>query len=95
VIQAYAATARNVPARAFATDAPILPVPASVGDGPDSPYRDLYLDEDFGWRRIAGQLELVDVIGGHSSMLQEQAVKSLAAALVRRLTAISTPQFSQ
>jgi thioesterase domain-containing protein len=53
------------------------------------------LDEDFGWRRIAGQLEVVDVIGGHSSMLQSQAVESLAAALVRHLTAISTPQFSQ
>jgi FkbH-like protein len=76
-------------------DVPILLVRASVGDGPDTPYRDLYLDEDFGWRRIAGQLEVVDVIGGHSSMLQEQAVESLAAALVRHLTANSTPQFNQ
>jgi len=76
-------------------DVPILLVRASVGDGPDTPYRDVYVDEDFGWRRIAGQLEVVDVIGGHSSMLQSQAVESLAAALVRHLTANSTPQFSQ
>jgi thioesterase domain-containing protein len=69
-------------------DVPILLVRASIGDGPDTPYRDVYLDEDFGWRRIAGQLEVVDVSGGHSSMLQSQAVESLAAALVRHVTAI-------
>jgi FkbH-like protein len=76
-------------------DVPILLVRASVGDGIDTPYRDVYQDEDFGWRRVADRLEVVDVIGGHSSMLQERAVESLAAALVGHLAASSTPQFSR
>jgi FkbH-like protein len=76
-------------------DVPILLVRASVGDGIDTPYRDVYQEEDFGWRRVADRLEVVDVIGGHSSMLQERAVESLAAALVGHLAASSTPQFSR
>jgi thioesterase domain-containing protein len=63
---------------------PILLVRASVGQGTDTPYRDLYCDEDFGWGEVAGQLELVDVAGGHSSMLQEEAIESLATAMLER-----------
>jgi FkbH-like protein len=63
---------------------PILLVRASVGQGTDTPYRDLYCDEDFGWGKVAGQLELVDVAGGHSSMLQEEAIESLATAMLER-----------
>ena len=48
------------------------------------PYLDLYRDEDFGWGEVAGQLELVDVPGGHSSMLQEEAIESLATAILER-----------
>jgi FkbH-like protein len=76
-------------------DVPILLVRASVGDGNDTPYREVYQDEDFGWRRVADRLEVVDVVGGHSSMLQERTVESLAATLVRHLTASSSPHFSQ
>jgi len=68
-------------------DVPVLLVRASAGDGPDTPYRDIYRDADFGWRRVAGRLEVVDVIGGHSSMLQERVVDSLATALVQHLAA--------
>ena len=64
---------------------PILLVRASAGEGTDTPYRDLYRDEDFGWGKIAGQLELVDVQGGHSSMLQEEAIQSLATAMIERV----------
>lgn len=76
-------------------DVPILLVRASVGDGNDTPYRDLYQDEDFGWRRVAGQLEVVDVIGGHSSMLQNPAVESLAAKLAEHINAGATLQFNR
>jgi FkbH-like protein len=65
-------------------DIPVLLVRASAGDGTDTPYRDLYRDEDFGWREVAGKLELVDVQGGHSSMLQEEAIESLATAMLER-----------
>lgn len=63
---------------------PVLLVRASVGEGADTPYRDLYRDEDFGWGKVAGQLQLVDVLGGHSSMLQEEAIESLARAMLER-----------
>jgi thioesterase domain-containing protein len=63
---------------------PILLVRASAGEGADTPYRDIYRDEDFGWGEVAGQLELVDVHGGHSSMLQEEAIESLATAMLER-----------
>jgi FkbH-like protein len=63
---------------------PILLVRASAGEGADTPYRDIYRDEDFGWGQVAGQLEWVDVRGGHSSMLQEEAIESLASAILKR-----------
>jgi FkbH-like protein len=62
----------------------VLLVRASAGEGADTPYRDLYRDDDFGWRRVAPRLEIVDVEGGHSSMLQEHAIDSLANALIVR-----------
>ena len=66
-------------------DVPILLVRASAGEGTDTPYRDLYRDEDFGWGKVAGRLELVDVKGGHSSMLQEEAIDSLASAVIEHV----------
>jgi thioesterase domain-containing protein len=68
---------------------PILLVRASAGEGSDTPYRHLYRDEDFGWGKVAGQLELVDVPGGHSSMLQEKAIESLATAILDRFPVLS------
>jgi FkbH-like protein len=67
---------------------PVLLVRASAGEGTDTPYRDIYSDEDFGWGKVAGQLELVDVTGGHSSMLQEQAIESLATAMRKRFAVL-------
>jgi FkbH-like protein len=61
-------------------------VRASLGEAEDTPYREVYRDEDFGWRRVAHRLELLDVIGGHSSMLQERHIDSLASVLVQKLT---------
>jgi FkbH-like protein len=83
VMQIYGALeSRYIPP--VLADIPILLVRASAGDGTDTPYRDLYRDEDFGWREVAGKLELVDVQGGHSSMLQEEAIESLATAMLQR-----------
>jgi thioesterase domain-containing protein len=65
-------------------EVPILLIRASSGEGADTPYRELYRDEDFGWHQVAQRLEVVDVDGGHSSMLQERAIDSLAGALLAR-----------
>jgi FkbH-like protein len=64
---------------------PVLLVRASVGEGNDTPFRERYSGDDFGWRRVAGRLELIDVQGGHSSMLQEHAIDSLASALSKHM----------
>jgi hypothetical protein len=47
----------------------------------DTPYLDIYADDTFGWRTLTDQLVVIDVDGGHSSMLQEPFVQSLASAL--------------
>jgi FkbH-like protein len=47
----------------------------------DDAYRDVYADEHFGWRSVDPSLVVIDVEGGHSSMLQEPFVASLANAL--------------
>jgi thioesterase domain-containing protein len=56
-------------------------VRAKSGQGTDTPYSQIYDQQDLGWGKIATQLKIVDVEGGHSSMLQEPFVKSLAAEL--------------
>lgn len=47
----------------------------------DTPYIDLYVDELMGWGDVAAELTVIDVKGGHSSMLWEPNVRSLAVAL--------------
>ena len=64
------------------TNLKVLLVRATTGEGADQPYRDIYSDDAFGWRNFARQLEVVDVYGGHSSMLQEPYVESLANVLI-------------
>jgi FkbH-like protein len=59
----------------------VLLVRASSGLEDDKPYREVYLDDTFGWRKIAPQLDVVDVDGGHASMLQEPNVVSLASII--------------
>lgn len=54
---------------------------ARVGTGGDTPYLDIYTDDTFGWRALTDKLVVIDVDGGHSTMLQEPFVQSLAAAL--------------
>jgi FkbH-like protein len=65
-----------------------LPLPsvvlarAQTGEANDTPYRNIYADETFGWSAVAQGLAVVDVEGGHSTMLQEHFVDSLAGALM-------------
>ena len=55
---------------------------ATSGEGVDIPYSRLYADEALGWTAIAKNLIVVDVEGGHESMLREPFVASLAGALL-------------
>jgi thioesterase domain-containing protein len=66
-------------------EVPVVLVRASIGDAEDTPYREIYEEEDFGWRRVAVKLDLIDVEGGHASMLQASHVSSLTSALAGRI----------
>ena len=55
---------------------------ARTGEGEDTPYREIYADPTFGWGAVAQELAVVDVDGGHITMLQENFVDSLAEALM-------------
>ena len=48
----------------------------------DTPYRVIYADETLGWGSTTQDLAVLDVDGGHSTMLEEPFVKSLAVALL-------------
>jgi thioesterase domain-containing protein len=67
------------------SDANVMLVRAQVGEADDTPYREIFYDDTFGWKAISPEIGVIDVKGGHSSMLQEPFVESLAAALTRRL----------
>ena len=86
VAQIYSELAANYVPPTLA-DVPVLLVRASKGEDADTPCKDIYQDDDFGWRQVAGQLTLANVAGGHSSMLQETHVDSLAAVLLANLPA--------
>jgi len=63
----------------------VLLVRAQVGEGSDTPYREIFSDDTFGWKSISPEIGVIDVKGGHSSMLQEPFVESLASVLTRAL----------
>jgi thioesterase domain-containing protein len=59
---------------------------ATVGEGADEPYIARFSDPLLGWGpRASGGVDVVDIPGGHSSMLQEPNVDALADALRDRL----------
>jgi thioesterase domain-containing protein len=60
-----------------------------IPDVDDTAYREVYADDTFGWRELIDKLVVIDVDGGHSSMLQEPFVRSLATAL---MALIDTPR---
>jgi acyl-CoA synthetase (AMP-forming)/AMP-acid ligase II/thioesterase domain-containing protein len=59
----------------------ILLVRAKSGEGIDTPYSKIFADASLGWDSVAKNLTVIDVDGGHSSMLQEGFVDSLANSL--------------
>jgi FkbH-like protein len=69
------------------SDAGIMLLRAQSGDSDDQPYREVYADETFEWRSVAQDIAVVDVKGGHSSMLQEPFVESLVKALAPKVAA--------
>jgi acyl transferase domain-containing protein/thioesterase domain-containing protein len=60
----------------------IVLVRARTGEGEDTPYREIYADPTFGWGAVAQELAVVDVDGGHITMLQDSFVDSLAETLM-------------
>ncbi len=74
------AEARHVPK--LLSDASSVLVRARIGEASDTPYREIYAEETFGWGAVSRDLIVVDVDGGHSSMLQEPFVESLVATLM-------------
>jgi len=68
------------------SDAGVLLVRAQSGDTYDKPYREVYADDTFEWKSVAMDITVVDVKGGHSSMLQEPFVESLVSALAPKVT---------
>jgi thioesterase domain-containing protein len=66
-------------------DSIVLLVRATSGRDNDRPFREVYSEEDFGWGQVARRLEIADVHGGHSSMLQEDQVRELADLIAAKL----------
>jgi acyl-CoA synthetase (AMP-forming)/AMP-acid ligase II/thioesterase domain-containing protein/acyl carrier protein len=64
----------------------VVLVRATAGEGNDTPYIDIYADPTLGWGSVTANLTIVDVDGGHSSMLQEPLVQSLASSLTPYVT---------
>jgi FkbH-like protein len=63
-------------------DGELVLLRATRGEGPDEPYVERYLDPLLGWGQRATQGVCAhDVPGGHSSMLQEPNVRTLAEQL--------------
>jgi thioesterase domain-containing protein len=71
------------------SDAGVILLRAQSGDSDDQPYREVYADETFEWRSVAKDIAVIDVKGGHSSMLQEPFVESLVKAITPKVTAES------
>jgi acyl-CoA synthetase (AMP-forming)/AMP-acid ligase II/thioesterase domain-containing protein/acyl carrier protein len=62
--------------------APVVLARATAGDAADMPYSEIYAENTLGWSAVAQNLAIVDVDGGHESMLREPFVASLANALM-------------
>jgi thioesterase domain-containing protein len=57
---------------------------AIAGVENDTPFVDVYADENLGWPSLTDELNVIDVDAGHSSMLREPFVQSLASVLGSR-----------
>ena len=84
------AEASHVPKASLATK--VVLIRATRGEGGDTPFAEIYSDPALGWATIAPSLALVDVNGGHFTMLQEPAVEHLASVLCAVLVPEPDPQ---
>jgi len=66
---------------------PSLLIRATEGVGSDVPYVRVFKDPTLGWAPIVDDLVVVDVEGGHASMLQEPQAASLVGAILPHLQA--------
>ena len=66
---------------------PVVLARATAGEAADTPYSKIHADDTLGWSTVAQNLTIIDVDGGHESMLQEPCVASLANALMPHLQA--------
>jgi FkbH-like protein len=64
---------------------------ATSGEGADTPSREFFNDPDLGWGPYAAELRVIDVSGGHSSMLQEPEVEDLAEKLAACISVGARP----
>jgi FkbH-like protein len=64
-----------------ACKANVILVRATHGEAGDTPYAEIYSDPTLGWGAVSPGLTIVDVRGGHFTMLQESAVEHLAQVL--------------
>lgn len=66
----------------------VLLYKATVGNGAedDQPFGEQFVDHAMGWgRRVANHIEVIDVPGGHSSLLQQPHVATLARLMQNAL----------
>jgi thioesterase domain-containing protein len=68
------------------SNAGVVLLRAESGDEYDQPYREVYSDDTFDWNSVAEDIIVIDVKGGHSSMLQEPFVESLVGALTAKVS---------
>jgi FkbH-like protein len=68
------------------SNAGVVLLRAESGDEYDQAYREVYSEDTFDWISVAEDIIVIDVKGGHSSMLQEPFVESLAGALAPKVS---------
>ena len=80
-------SAENQCQLATSTNNKIILVRASEGEDADAAYQKIYTGEDFGWRKFSPKINVIDVVGGHASMLQVPNVNELAHVLNKHMQA--------
>jgi hypothetical protein len=68
----------------------VLLLRATAGSGDDIPYREVFADPTLGWAGVVRDLVVIDVEGGHASMLQEPQAASLARTIAPHLCGPAT-----
>lgn len=72
----------------------LLLVRAQSGQGGDIPFREVYADDELGWRRVSDNLLVEDVDGGHYTMLQEPFAGAVAEKIAAVINSTAAPSRS-